>query len=520
MFLNSFLTFTFEFMNEMRYRWTLYTIIFVILATIGIQVYWNYKNYLNSKQQLIIDVQVSLDKAVDDYYAQLAKKSTLAFAFETSDTSRYLGKNGKLDSLINKYHNGYNNIDSLKNNLINGVTMIGDAKMDTTFKINYRKASPKLQKSTFDGIVHINSDSLNTAKFRTLTSKIVISLVNDSLSLKGIDSLLKIELQRKQISIDYSLNYKDNRDSVRTYHNFKVWQSLNNEPPKKHLLGTTSESTFLPKGSALTINFTNETKVILKRIFGGILISFLLVLAVVSSLFYLLHIIKHQKQLAEVKNDLISNITHEFKTPIATIGVAIESIKDFNIIEDKDKTKKYLELSSGQLNKLNIMVEKLLETATLDSESLTLEKESVDIVDIVKAIVDKHNIQTEDKIIKFSGSTESVLAKVDVFHFENAINNVLDNALKYGGEDINVILEQNSFAFTVSISDNGNQITKTHKIKIFEKFYRIPKGNTHDVKGFGIGLYYTKKIVEKHGGAIHLDLEKNLTTFKLSFPNE
>jgi len=141
-------------------------------------------------------------------------------------------------------------------------------------------------------------------------------------------------------------------------------------------------------------------------------------------------------------------------------------------------------------------------------------------VDIVKAIVDKHNIQTEDKIINFSGSTESVLAKVDVFHFENGINNVLDNALKYGGEDINVILEQNSLAFTVSISDNGNQITKTHKTKIFEKFYRIPKGNTHDVKGFGIGLYYTKKIVEKHGGAIHLDLEKNLTTFKLSFPNE
>jgi two-component system phosphate regulon sensor histidine kinase PhoR len=96
----------------------------------------------------------------------------------------------------------------------------------------------------------------------------------------------------------------------------------------------------------------------------------------------------------------------------------------------------------------------------------------------------------------------------------------LDNALKYGGNEIKVSITQNSFAFTVSILDNGNSITKSNKDKIFEKFYRIPKGNTHDVKGFGIGLYYTKKIVEKHGGNIHLDLDKKGTTFKLSFPNE
>jgi two-component system phosphate regulon sensor histidine kinase PhoR len=270
----------------------------------------------------------------------------------------------------------------------------------------------------------------------------------------------------------------------------------------------------------LTINFTNETQIILKRIIGGILISLLLILAVVSSLFYLLHIIKHQKQLVEVKNDLISNITHEFKTPIATISVAIESIKDFKIIDDKDKTKKYLELSSGQLKKLNEMVEKLLETATLDSDSLILHKESINIVDVLRSLVEKHHFQNEHKSIVFSSPSDSIVANVDVFHFENAINNVLDNALKYGGNGITLTVEQNSFSFTVSISDTGNSITKANKDKIFEKFYRIPKGNTHDVKGFGIGLYYTKKIVEKHGGTIHLNLEKNLTTFNLSFPNE
>jgi len=508
-----------------RYKWILYGIVFVIISTIGIQVYWNYKNYLNSKQQLINDVQISLDKAVDDYYAHLAKKRTIN-VLENLDSGKLLAKNLKLDSL-GKIQISTGKADSSSMNFVKGITIFNTSKADSVLEFDYRINNDLKNNDSLKDIVKNyanhkflaqiqHDDSINKAQFRTLTSKVVISLSSDSLSLKAIDSLLKIELSRKHLDIKYGLNYRGFNGQFKMYNDFKLPENVS----KKDMLSTKSESSFLPMGSSLTIVFTNETKIILKRIFGGIIISLLLVLAVISSLFYLLHIIKHQKQLAEVKNDLISNITHEFKTPIATIGVAIESIKDFNIIEDKDKTKNYLELSSGQLNKLNVMVEKLLETATLDSDDLILEKESIDIVEIVKSIVDKHYILSEGKTIAFSSSSDSILANVDVFHFENAVDNVLDNALKYGGNDIKVTLEQNSFAFTASISDDGNGISKANKNKIFEKFYRIPKGNTHDVKGFGIGLYYTKKIVEKHGGTIHLDLEKNLTTFKLSFPNE
>ena len=130
---------------------------------------------------------------------------------------------------------------------------------------------------------------------------------------------------------------------------------------------------------------------------SGILLSLLLSIAIISCLFYLLKTIKHQKQIAEVKNDLISNITHEFKTPISTIGVALESIKNFNVIDDKEKTKSYLEMSSTQLNKLNVMVEKLLETATLDSEDLDLNKDEIDIVVLISALLEKHKISLDDK---------------------------------------------------------------------------------------------------------------------------
>jgi len=233
-----------------------------------------------------------------------------------------------------------------------------------------------------------------------------------------------------------------------------------------------------------------------------------------------LQIIRRQKQLAEVKNDLISNITHEFKTPIATISVALESLKSFDGIDDKKKTKTYLDMSSEQLTKLNVMVEKLLETATLDSGNLELHKTPINVIDLLHTIVDKHQMQTESTTLTFDPKQTNIEVEVDVFHFENAINNIIDNAIKYGGNQIWIEVSQNAFLFTISISDNGTSLKMSNKDQIFEKFFRVSKGNTHNVKGFGIGLYYTKKIVEKHSGTIQLELKKTHTTFKLTLPNE
>ena len=208
-----------------------------------------------------------------------------------------------------------------------------------------------------------------------------------------------------------------------------------------------------------------------------------------------------------------------FKTPIATIGVALESINNFNAIEDKTKTREYINMSSEQLGKLNTMVEKLLETATLDSDNLELNKESIDIIELFNSLINRYKIQFPEKEFNTSFKVENLLANVDIFHFENALNNILDNAVKYGGDIISLDLIPTDKKLNILISDNGNSLSKTNKERIFEKFYRVPKGNTHDVKGFGIGLYYTKTIIEKHNGSIGLDLAKNLTTFKISLPN-
>jgi two-component system phosphate regulon sensor histidine kinase PhoR len=350
-----------------------------------------------------------------------------------------------------------------------------------------------------------------------LTSKIVVSISNDSLDVVEVDSLLNEEFKRKQISLKSELSFfeSDIKRQVK-----RIKDSLSKDKNEnKFSLKAVSKSTFLPKGSVLELNYTNETRTILKRSLNGILISTILILAVISCLFYLLKIIKKQKQLAEVKNDLISNITHEFKTPIATIGVALESISNFNGIDDKEKTKKYISMSSEQLNKLNLMVEKLLETATLDSDNLELNKESVSINEILNSLLNRYGIQFPDKSFNLNMMVENLMAYVDVFHFENALNNILDNAVKYGGDIISITLFEKGKNFEITVADNGNNLSKANRDRIFEKFYRIPKGNTHDVKGFGIGLYYTKTIIEKHNGNINLDLSNNLTSFKISLPN-
>ena len=224
-------------------------------------------------------------------------------------------------------------------------------------------------------------------------------------------------------------------------------------------------------------------------------------------------------ELAEIKNDLISNITHEFKTPLATINVALEGIQRFNLENDSEKSKKYAEMSRAEVEKLTVMVEKLLETATLDSDSLHLNLVEINLVNLLEkaATIDVDMLQ--GKSISLNTNLEECILKVDRFHFENAINNILDNAIKYGGDRIEIDINNNHSEVVISIKDDGVQLTKQQSLQIFEKFYRVPKGNTHNVKGFGIGLYYTKNIIEKHGGSVHVDI-KNGAEFIIRIPNQ
>ena len=352
------------------------------------------------------------------------------------------------------------------------------------------------------------ADSL---KLITNLKPIFISFLDQSLEYKKIDSLIENQLNKKGINLSTSF-YHFKKDTI-----FKRTKDTTLVDEK---FSVNSKSTYLKDGQAYKLYYSNSNFEALKRGFGGIFLSFILSILIISCLFYLLKIINQQKELATIKNDLISNITHEFKTPIATVSTVIEAIENFNVLDDKEKTKKYLAMSSVQLKKLHQMVEKLLETATLDSEQLLLKKETIDVVKMTERIVAKHQLLANGKELIFSSNLQPIYFNVDVFHFENVISNLLDNAIKYGGNTIEININSILKFTEITIADDGDGIDKNQQEKIFDKFYRVPKGNTHDVKGFGIGLYYCKKIIEKHSGIIFLSSDKKQTVFKITMPNE
>lgn len=489
-------------MNNLKYKGILYFIAAVILATLCIQVYWNYKNYLVGKQQLINDIQTSLDNAVDSYYTDLAK--TNSFSLWT-DSLNFIS-NHTFDSVLHKSDTVLfkNSLDIQMTSLPNRISMLRSQYIDSSDVRITIIDSPSYDTSMkrfaiFDSVIN---------PIEMLSSKIIISFTQDTLSLKKLDSLLLYELNRKNISVDYGLSHTGL---------FNEAQSLRPEVIERSNLSTTANSPYSFFNNSLTIHFSNITFAVLKKNMVGIILSFLLITSVILCLLYLLKIIKHQKQLAEVKNDLINNITHEFKTPIATIGVAMEAILGFNDSRDSEKNLRYAKISQEQVEKLNGMVEKLLETATLDSEQLPLNFEEHDLVDLLEKATTKEVFSDQNKTIIFNPSEEKILYKIDIFHFENAVNNIIDNAIKYGGNEVSVTVKKEKGNIIISISDSGTSLTEHHKKQIFEKFYRVPKGNTHDVKGFGIGLYYAKKIIEKHHGTITLHVNKQ-TTFIINLP--
>ena len=544
-------------MNTQKYQWLFYLITATIIATIGVQFYWNYKNYEENKRQVTNEIQLSLDNAVEEYYSSLAKSDFLTIIDNNSNSVAIFKnplnlikeksyKSKSIGNIINKIKP--NNSEKEKPRAsINNLKFTFDEnlskeKIDSMmisakdFVIEFNSNLDSLNNKKKDSVevlnqitdkkkgFNLNSDGANkvikyfrgkkaadSLKLIKNLKPIFISFLDQSVEYEKIDSLIEIQLQKKGIELTTSFHHLKN-DTL--FHQTKD-SLLATE--KKYLR---SKSTFVKDNEAFKLVYNNPSIAALKRSSFGIFLSLLLSLAVISSLFYLLKIINQQKELATIKNDLISNITHEFKTPIATISAAIEAIKNFNVLEDPEKTSKYLSMSSIQINKLHQMVEKLLETAMLDSEQLVLKKETVDIVDIAEKVVSKYQILAHKKELSFSKTLQPCYANIDVFHFENVISNLIDNAVKYGGNQIEMNINSVLNTIEITVVDDGNGIEKNQKEKIFDKFYRVPKGNTHDVKGFGIGLYYCKKIIEKHEGFIGLTSDKNKTIFKITIPNE
>lgn len=263
-------------------------------------------------------------------------------------------------------------------------------------------------------------------------------------------------------------------------------------------------------------------KTILMQMLGILISTFLLVIILAFSFWYLIHIIFHQKTLEEMKDDLINNMTHELKTPIAVAYSATDALLNFKQAENKELLKKYLTINKEQLEKLSGLLEQILSISTERQSKLILKKESFMLKEILEPIVDEYLFSTNKEItINLNIQPDNLMIVADKNHLYNAFSNIIDNAIKYSENKsiIDIYATESNKVSTIKIKDNGIGIP-AEKIKfLFDRFYRVPQGNKHDIKGYGIGLFYVKTIIEKHEGTIDVEstLEKG-SQFTIKIP--
>jgi two-component system phosphate regulon sensor histidine kinase PhoR len=238
---------------------------------------------------------------------------------------------------------------------------------------------------------------------------------------------------------------------------------------------------------------------------------------------YTIMTIFRQKRLSEMKNDFINNMTHEFKTPISTISLACEAIREDEITRTPGFFRNYLNIIKEENKRLENLSEKILQTAVIEKGQLKMKKEKVDFHHIITDVIKNIRIQVEIKdgvIIKDFKASQPFL-EGDKVHLTNLVYNLLDNANKYSPRRpvIKVRTENTPTGITLTIEDNGIGISKAEQKKIFDKLYRVPTGNIHEVRGFGLGLSYVKAIVSEHKGKISIESELNKgSTFRIFLP--
>jgi two-component system phosphate regulon sensor histidine kinase PhoR len=273
------------------------------------------------------------------------------------------------------------------------------------------------------------------------------------------------------------------------------------------------------------LEFDDLSWFLIRRIGVQALFSLLLIGLTTGSFLMLYRNWRKQQRLTELKNDFIGNMTHELKTPIATVSVAVEALRHFNALQDPVRTQEYLEISAGELQRLSLMVDKVLKLSLFETKGIELKNESFDLKTLAEEVMGSMRLQFEKYRAKLSMVTEGTdfSLRADKLHITSVIFNLLDNALKYSRLDpsIRIGLAGEPEQVVLSVTDNGMGIPSAYIGRVFEKFFRVPTGDQHNVKGYGLGLSYVSYVLQRHGGRISVESEEGVgSCFIIKIPRD
>lgn len=341
--------------------------------------------------------------------------------------------------------------------------------------------------------------------------------IEDRTSKEEIEKLFRDELEESGINVDFSYGVFNNGAATSIHSNNFVYN------PKNTVSVSLFQDFYNNSEYQLYVSFPEKAKFIFSDLMPFVLMSLLFTFVILAAYMSAILQLIRMRQVSEIKNDFINNMTHEFKTPIATINLALDAIKNPATIKDEEKINRYVQMIRDENKRMHAQIENILRMSKLEKRELDIQKEKVELDDIIEVAAEHIRLIVEDRQgdiqLHLQATRNTVL--VSPVHFTNVLINMLDNAVKYSPEapKIDICTENVKDNILIKIKDQGAGMSKTAQKRIFEKFYREHTGDLHNVKGHGLGLAYVKQIVDDHNGEIYVESEKGKgSTFTIKLP--
>jgi len=471
--------------------------VIAILGVTGFQLFWLKQTYNREERSLAIKTDLAFRDAIQGLQVSKLKLDSIP-----GDTAQQ-----KIKMFIN---------DSTTEKL--SVQMNGRKGIISTIDVIRKKAGDSMAADALPGkeiIFSKNKVFFNNLKIQDNDTKLpnrdhIIQLLygmdslQDSLKISEISNALNKQLAQQHVSIPFSIT--------------RLASTTGSEEPN---INEVTVGFAHPVTYKLTAG--NTFPYLMKQLRAPVLFSILLLGITILSFVLLYRNLLQQRRLTAIKNEFIGNITHELKTPIATVSVAIEAMKNFNALQSPERTQEYLDISANELQRLSLLVDKVLSLSKYEKNEIEINKEKFNLLELIKEVMESMKLQFEKQhaVTTLQTSGNNFIIEADRRHISSMIYNLLDNALKYSKADPRIdihIIDQSQY-LELRVADNGIGIAPEYTRKIFEQFFRVPSGDKHNIKGYGLGLSYVNYIVQSHQGFIEVETELGKgSTFIVKLP--
>lgn len=525
-------------MNKLFFRLLVVLMSLSLIGIILVQVYWFNSSFKNNEEQFKYHVK----QVIANVAEKLQKREAYSFYDKYNHYKDSTGKIPQKQDLLQFYYvqrdPKTNNTIVYSNHLIEEDYKIPSTIINKKFGADkFKNFNSKRTTEIYNGRTDLetnglpqnlapdvtiqktgNLDVLGNAQFEIFFKDIAsIMPIEERISSELLKKLIKKELSQYGVNTKFEFGiYSHNLATKIHSDNFMLDPESTYSTP----IFTDNEGNERYK---LSVVFPNKKRFLLSELVSITILSIIFTLIIIIAYTSALGQLIRQRQISEIKTDFINNMTHEFKTPIATINLALDAIKNPKIIDNKEMIFKYLQMIRDENKRMHAQVENVLRISKLEKRELDIDKESNKIEDIIEDAIEHVSLILEDregKITSFFNAKRTTVL-VNQVHFTNVIVNILENAIKYStnAPKIEIYTENIKDIILIKIKDHGIGMSKIAQKRVFEKFYREHTGNIHNVKGHGLGLAYVKKIVEEHNGEVFVESEKDKgSTFTIKIP--